>query len=46
VLRCPACGASAFDPLLEFCEECGYEPDEEDEGEEDDNGVDEEGAIP
>ncbi len=33
--QCPSCGAQAFDPDLEYCEECGWEPEEEeDDGEE------------
>ncbi len=29
--QCPSCGAQAFDPDLEYCEECGWEPEEEEE---------------
>jgi uncharacterized OB-fold protein len=32
--KCPSCGAVAFDPLLEYCEECGWEPKEEEEEDE------------
>lgn len=33
--RCPSCGAQSFDPDLEYCEECGWEPEEEEDDGED-----------
>ena len=35
--ECPHCRAHAYDVDLEFCEACGYEPDEEEEELEDDD---------
>jgi len=33
--RCPHCETQSFDPVLEYCEECGWEPEEaEDDDEE------------
>ncbi len=29
--KCPSCGALAYDPDLEYCEECDWEPEEQEE---------------
>jgi len=31
--KCPSCHAVAYDPVLEYCEECGWEPEDDEEAE-------------